>query len=366
MKVALVYDRVNKFGGAERVLLALHEIFPDAPLFTSVYDKIAAPWADVFEMKTSFLQKLPPPKNAHEYYPFLMGPAFETFNFDEFDVVISVTHEFAKAIITKPQTLHLCYCLTPVSYLWEPGYSQYFYRRDFLKAVSSPLIKYLRRYDKIISHRPDKYIAISKAVQKRIKKYYGLDSAVIYPPVSQEFLLRGKRNSCEEGDFFLIVSRLVPNKRLDIAVEAFNQLGLQLKIIGTGRELNYLKSLARPNIEFLGFRTDAEIASYYEKCRAVIICGEEDFNIVAVEAQGFGKPVIAFRGGGVTETVIEGKTGFFFSEQTPGSLITAIKNVKKVNPQDCINNVQKYSKERFKKEFKDYVLKSLDNWKKAV
>lgn len=188
MKVALVYDRVNKFGGAERVLLALHEIWPKAPLYTSVYDKKAAPWANVFEVRTSFLQKLPLPKNEHELYPFLMGIAFESFNFDEFDLVISVTHEFAKAIITKPKTFHLCYCLTPTSYLWS-GYENYFHPKPgWFKFLSKPLINYLRWYDKIIAHRPDKYVAISKTVQERIKKIYNQESEVIYPP-NGKFLL---------------------------------------------------------------------------------------------------------------------------------------------------------------------------------
>ena len=357
MKVALVYDRVNKFGGAERVLLALHEIFPDAPLYTSVYNKVAAPWANVFDVRTSFIQKLPLPKTAHEYYPYLMGPAFEAFIFDEYDVVISVTHEFAKSIITKPKTLHLCYCLTPTSYLLS-GYDQYFSNKPLLKFISKPIINYLRRYDKIIANRPDKYIAISKTVQERIKKYYGLESDIIYPPVN----LASKGLTFRGGIFFLIVSRLVPNKRIDIPIEAFNKLGLPLKIIGTGRQLSELKNLAKPNIEFLGFRTDEEVVSYYKSCRAVIVCGEEDFNIVAVEAQSFGKPVIAYGKGGVTETVIEGKTGWFFQEQTPDSLVQKIKNLTEINPQDCITNAKKYSQERFKKEFKDYVLKSWNNY----
>lgn len=350
MKTALVYDRINKFGGAERVLLALHEIFPDAPLFTSVYDPIAASWAKVFDVRTSFIQKLPLPKTAHEYYPFLMGPAFETFSFDGYDLVISVTHEFAKAIITKPQTKHICYCLTPTSYLWS-GHDQYFSNKQFLKFISKPLIKYLRWYDKIICHRPDKYIAISETVQSRIQKYYGLDSEVIYPPVD---LARGPL-ARQEDLFFLIVSRLVPNKRIDIAVEAFNKLKLPLKIIGSGRADESLKKLAKNNIEFLGYLTDEEVKRYYERCRTVIIPGEEDFNIVAVEAQSFGKPVIAYRAGGVTETVIENKTGYFFNVPTPESLIRVVREFRDVRGEDCIKNARRFSKERFKKEFLEYV-----------
>ena len=172
MKVALVYDRINKWGGAESVLLALHEIFPNAPLFTSIYAKELTPWAKPFDVRTSFMQKLPIPKNKHEYYPLLMGPAFETLNFDEFNVVISVTHEFAKAIITKPHTLHICYCLTPTRYLWS-GTDAYL-GGSLKKRLAEPIFNYLRFYDKIVSHRPDHYIAISRTVKDRIKKYYGL------------------------------------------------------------------------------------------------------------------------------------------------------------------------------------------------
>lgn len=347
MKVALVYDRINKWGGAESVLLVLHELFPEAPLYTSVYDKKSAPWADVFEVRTSFLQKLPLPKNKHEYYPFLMGLAFESFNFDDFDVVISVTHEFAKAIITKPKTLHICYCLTPTSYLWS-GYDQYF-RNTTLKTLTAPIVNYLRFYDKIIANRPDHYITISKIVQDRIKKYYGLPSDLIYPPVVQ-----GEALHTPSGQYFLIVSRLVPNKKINIAVEAFNKLGLPLKIIGTGREEQNLKNHAKSNVEFLGHLTDRELAGYYRSCLALLVPGIEDFGLVSVEAQSFGKPVIAFKAGGSLETIIKGKTGFFFADQSAKAIIEVVQksNLKKINAADCIKNAQKFSKEKFKKDFK--------------
>lgn len=354
MKVALVYDRVNKWGGAERVLLALHKIWPQAPLYTSVYDKEAAPWAKDFEVRTSFLQKLPLPKKGHEYYPFLMGIAFESFNFDEFDVVISVTHEFAKAVITKPKTLHLCYCLTPTGYLWS-GKADYLAGRSKLfKDLASPVIRYLRWYDSLIAQRPDHYVAISKTVCDRIKKYYHRDSEVIYPPVSQVANL----SLLKAGEFFLIVSRLAPQKRLDIAVAAFNKLGWPLKIIGSGREEGRLKKMAKSNVEFLGYLTDESLSRYYKACRGVLIPGVEDFNIVSVEAQSFGKPVIALGQGGVTETVVVGKTGWFFPKKDPESLVETLRKVdlEKIRAADCIANAARFSEERFKTEFKNYVL----------
>lgn len=367
MKVALVYDRVNKFGGAERVLLALHEIYPDAPLYTSVYDKKLAPWAEVFDVRTSFLQKLPLPKNKHEYYPFLMGIAFESFNFDEYDVVVSVTHEFAKAVITKPKTLHICYCLTPTSYLWS-GHKAYFSSKpELFRSLTLPIVKYLRWYDKIVASRPDQYLAISKTVQDRIKKYYGLDSDLIYPPVSlgkstTDLVPQAKPRSARfqsfaSGYYFLVVSRLVPNKRVDVAVRAFNKLGWPLKIIGKGTQEARLKKLAKGNIEFLSNLTDEMLAAYYRSCRAVVVCGEEDFNIVAVEAQSFGKPVVAFGLGGVTETIIPGKTGEFFSRHNSEALVDALKwtDFRKFDPKQCIQNSQRFSKRRFETAFRRFV-----------
>lgn len=182
MKVALVYDRVNKWGGAERVLLALHELFPNAPLYTSVYHAQKAEWADVFDIRTSFLQKFPKASSRHEVYALFMPFAFKNFSFDEYDLVISVTSDAAKGIVTKPKTKHICYCLTPTRYLWS-GYDDYF-SNPFFKLLSLPAVHYLRQWDKGASKKPDYFIAISKEVQKRIKKYYGRDSKVIYPPVT--------------------------------------------------------------------------------------------------------------------------------------------------------------------------------------
>ena len=242
MKVALVYDRVNKWGGAERVLLALHQIWPKAPLFTSVYNPKTASWAKDFEVVPSFLQRFPTAKRHHEIYSWLMPLAFESFNFDKFDIVISVTSEFAKGVITKPDTLHICYCLTPVRYLWS-GYWDY-----PIKGWMRPLISYLRFWDQIAAQRPDIYIAISKTVKKRIKKYYNRGSKVIYPGIDIRKskipaftkVSAGKQNE----KFFLIVSRLVSYKHIDLAVQAFNQLGWPLKIIGIGSEIRRLKKMA--------------------------------------------------------------------------------------------------------------------------
>ncbi|MBI2028489.1 MAG: glycosyltransferase [Candidatus Levybacteria bacterium] len=356
MKVALVYDRVNKWGGAERVLLVLHRIFPDAPLYTSVYDKINAPWAKIFDVKTSFLENFPF-ATRHELYATLMPLAFESFSFDDYDLVISVTSEAAKGIITKPKTKHICYCLTPTRYLWS-GYEDYFSNRYF-RFISKPIVSYLRTWDRIAAQRPDGYIAISNEVKNRIKRYYNRESEVVYPPLSETFSqlassaqLKNKKLNAERS-YFLIVSRLVPYKRIDIAINAFNSLKLPLRIVGVGSEMGRLKSMAGPSIEFLGNLTDDELVGYYRGCRALIFPGLEDFGLTIVEAQSFGKPAIAFRGGGALETIIERKTGIFFDEQNPESLINAIKQFRNttINSEDCLSQARRFSFDSFKKSF---------------
>ncbi len=354
MKIALVYDRVNKIGGAERVLQALHEIWPEAPLYTAVYWPQGASWAANFKVIPSFLNKWPMAKKHHEIYPWLTPLAFESFDFSDFDVVISVTSAEAKGILTKPQTLHFCYCLTPTRYLWS-GYQEYF-KNNLFRFFSRPLVNYLRGWDKVAAQRPDFYVAISQEVKKRIKKYYGRDSEVIYPPVDMNKFPISK-DKPYNSDFFLVVSRLVVYKKVDIVVQAFNQLGWPLKIIGVGNEMRRLKQMAKSNIEFLGQLTDEELLSYYQNCRALIFPQVEDFGLVPLEAQACGKPVIAFRGGGALETVLEGKTGTFFYPQTAQALIKKLKEFKIDNyqPETCRKNAQRFDKEIFKKKFKQLV-----------
>ncbi len=356
MKVAIVYDRINKWGGAERVLLALHRIFPDADLFTSVYNPKKAQWAKVFNVKTSFLQKFPKASSSHELYATLMPLAFEDFNFDGYDLVISVTSEAAKGIITKPGTMHVCYCLTPTRYLWS-GYDYYF-DSDYLRFFSKPVIYYLRLWDKIASKRPDYFIAISNEVKGRIKKYYGRDSKIVYPPLMLD-QKTGNRESEKIGnnDYYLVVSRLVPYKRIDIAINACNKLKLPLKIIGTGTEEKNLKRIAGPTVEFLGHLTDEKVSYYYKNCKALLFPGIEDFGLAMVEAQAFGKPVIAFRGGGALDIIKEGVTGEFFDEQNPESLEKVLEKSgdRHYNSKLCVENSKRFSFEKFEKEIRSFL-----------
>ena len=355
MKVALVYDRVNKWGGAERVLLALHDLFPDAPLYTSVYDKKKASWAKVFTVNTSFLQNLPWASSNHEYFPYLMPLAFEQFTFDEYDLVISVTSEAAKGIITKPSTKHICYCLTPTRYLWS-GYNHYFPNK-FMKIAGYPVVSYLRKWDLIASQRPDVFVTLSKEVQGRVKKYYGRNSELIYPPLTlnpRPFRqLADRISDFQQGDYFLIVSRFVQYKRIDLAISVCNELGLPLKIVGSGREEKKLKAIAGPTIEFTGHVSDEKVVEYYKGCKAFLFPGLEDFGLTIIEAAYFGKPVIAFRGGGAAETIIECKTGYFFNKQTAESLRETLKKIETYtfDPKDCREQAGKFSLKKFETNF---------------
>ncbi|OGH02417.1 MAG: hypothetical protein A2798_02040 [Candidatus Levybacteria bacterium RIFCSPHIGHO2_01_FULL_37_17] len=352
MKVALVYDRVNKWGGAERLLLSLHKIFPSADLFTSVYKPKTAPWANVFKVKHSFLQNFPIAKTAHELYAPFMPLAFESFNFEDYDLVISLTSEAAKGIITKPGTLHICYCLTPTRYLWS-GYDIYF-KNLLLRLLSAPLVSYLRNWDRVASQRPDEYIAISAEVSKRIKKYYKRSSQVIFPPLS---ISDATPKLPEARDYFLIVSRLVAYKKIDLAVKVFNKLKLPLVIIGTGWEEASLKSKAKDNVTFLKNLRDEELYGYYINSKALVFPGKEDFGLSMAEAQFFGKPVIAFGEGGALDIIKEGITGVYFKSEDELMNILENFNASLYNKEACVENSQRFSFKNFKKELLNFIEK---------
>ena len=350
MKVALVYDRVNKFGGAERVLLMLHQLFPDAPLYTLVYDKEKAKWASEINVVPTFLNKLPFLRNKHELLAPISPLAFETHDLSRYEVVISITSSDSKSVITRPDTLHICYCLTPTRYYWsgEEGYGQ-----DIkMKLLPGMIKKYLRTVDLLTSQRPDEYIAISNEVSRRIKKYYLTDSHIVYPSIEDKFYTDSPLKK-DARKYYLIVSRLVPYKKVDLAIKAFNFLQKRLIIVGTGSEVDKLKKMAMDNIEFVGSVTDEELIKYYSKAKAVIFPQDEDFGLVPLEAQACGTPVIAYAKGGALETVEEGKTGLFFGEQTEDSLIEAVKKFEEleINYFDCVDQAKKFSQSKFMDNF---------------
>lgn len=373
MNVALVYDRVNKYGGAERVLEALHKLWPDAPLYTAVYDKRGAPWASSFDVRPSFLQRLPFAKSHHELLAPLAPLAFEQFTFDAYDVVITVTSAEAKGILTKPKTLHICYCLTPTRYLWSgfstyeksPGLGAFSQISAFFLRLLAPT---LRGWDMLAATRPDHYIAISNRVARRIKKYYGQMSDVIYPPVATH-KFRPAKDVQGKGEYYLVVSRLVGYKRLDIIVEAFRDLGLPLVIIGAGRQKQELINKAAPTIRFINRHlTDSELAHYYQNCRAFIHTADEDFGISMVEAQACGKPVIAFKGSAASEIIIPGKTGLFFEKQSVASLKAAVTGSRRrrFDPAACRANALRFDTKAFKQAMMNSVESLYDAHKKTL
>ena len=342
MKVAIVYDWVNRHqGGAERVLTNLHQIWPEAPLYTSVYNPQKADWAKSFpKVITSFVNNLPlAKKRAYWYYPLIIL-GFEQFDFDEFDLVISVTSGPAKAVITKPETTHVCYCLTPPT--------RHIYNRKLWP------FRLAAKQDYLLGQRPDFYFATCNNVAERIDYYYQRQSEIVYPGVD---LNKFKPNSSYSEDYYLVVSRLVGHKKVDLVIKAFNQLGLPLKIIGTGRNERELKLMAKKNINFIGEVSDEELIKQYQQCQAVIFPQEEDFGLVPIEAQACGKPVIAFKGGGALETIVEKKTGKFFYPQKPSALIKVIRKFKPSNysPDVCRQNAERFFEDSFKRKFKKIV-----------
>ncbi len=359
MRVALVHDYLNQYGGAERVLEAFCEIWPDAPIFTLIYNKRRTGYAfESRRIRTSFLQKIPLVKSHHRPFLMLMPLAIESFDLSKYDLVISDSASFAKGVITKPKTLHICYCHTPTRYAWDDShrYIKEFGYPSLVKKVIPLFMNYLRVWDSAAAERPDKFIANSQFVASRIKKYYHQEAAVIYPPVKSEIF----RNWPRPEDFFLIVARCLPYKRIDIAIKAFNQLGLPLKIVGDGPELPRLKKLAGPNIEFLGLVPHDKLPALYARCQAFIFPQEEDFGIVALEAMASGRPVIAYRSGGVLEIVKEGVSGIFFEEQSADSLIFALKKFKPedFDSQKIRGEAIKFDKEVFKEKIRNFVQES--------
>jgi len=360
MKIALVYDQVNKFGGAERLLLILHKIYPQAPLFTLVHRPRSASWAKEFSVTASPINMIKPLQTIHQWLSPIAPMMFETFNFDKFDVVISVTRDNAKAVITKPNTLHICYCLTPTRYIWGDVKE---YSQDIkMKLIPNFIKKYFQTVDLLISKRPDRYIAISKEVKNRIKTYYNQDSDVIYPPIEDKFYSKSKPTPLNEREYYLIVSRLEPYKKTDLVINAFNHLqGLTLQVVGIGSQANILNRLAKTNISFLGQVSDQDLVKLYANAKAVIFPQIEDFGLVPLEAQALGTPVITFNGGGAKETVINNQTGIFFNHQTSKSLTRAIKKFESGNHQitseKCQQNAIKFKENRFIIKFHDKVNK---------
>ena len=359
MKVALVHDYLNQYGGAEKVLESFTEIFPDAPIYTLIYDpELVKKILPNKEIRASFLQKIPFAVSRHRLFPPLMPIAVEKFDFSGFDLILSDSAAFSKGIITGPETLHICYCHTPTRYAWDDSHK---YIREFntpfwVKPFVPLFMNYLRLWDREAAFRVDKFISNSRFVAERIKKYYKSEAETIYPPVDTDNFFPG--NKIEK--YFLMVGRLLVYKRFDLAIDVFNELGFPLKIIGTGPEMTKLKKRANWNIEFLGNVDKEKMREYYQNCQALIFPQEEDFGIVALEAMACGRPVIAYRGGGALESVKEEETGIFFDEQKINSLLQVVKKFSSDNFdfRKIRAHAEKFDKKIFKEKIKDFIKKS--------
>jgi len=363
MKIALVHDYLIQDGGAERVLMALHEIWPEAPIFALLHDpKHLGPSFNGKDIRTSFLQRLPFALRHYKWFMPLMPSATEHYNLDEYDVVISSTSAFAKGIITRPDALHICYCHTPTRYLWSDTHSYIESLRlpAPVRRLTQMSLSKIRLWDRLAADRVDRFIANSETVRHRIMKYYKRDSEVINPPVETSNFRVAKT----KGAYFVAGGRLVAYKRFDLIIKAFNKLGLKLKIFGEGPEAGRLKAMARRNVEFTGKINDREKADLYRLATAYIHPQEEDFGITAVEAMACGRPVIAYRQGGATETVIEGLTGVFFDEQTPEAIASAVVNLKPDNfdPKKIREHAENYSKENFRRRIETFVTSAYEEW----
>lgn len=358
MKIAFVHDYLVQYGGAERVLEAFCEIWPHAPIYTLIHDPdLVHHRFDNKKIKTSFLQKVPFAKKHHRIFPPMMMLAMEQFNLDYYDVVLSDSSSFAKNIVTNEKTLHISYCHTPMRYGWDDCQyytDQFAFPRIVKKAVPF-LMNYIRVWDFFSTNGVDSFVANSNFVKGRIKKYYKRDSEVINPPVDVDNFFVTPKEKID--DYFLIVGRMMKYKRIDLVIEAFNELKLSLKIVGRGMELENLKKIAGPTIEFAGRVSDKELYEIYSRAQAFIFPQEEDFGIVAIEALASGRPLIAFRAGDIPEHVIEGKSAVFFENQTKKDIIEAVKEYQQIDfdPHFIRQTALKFNKELFKEKIREFV-----------
>ncbi|MED4601677.1 glycosyltransferase [Paenibacillus validus] len=362
MKIALVHDLLTQMGGAERVLAVLHQMYPDAPIYTLASNpgKMMEELKDA-DIRTTWLQRIPGIETNFKKLLPLYPIALQQLELSEFDVVISSSFAFVKGIKVPPSTFHFCYCHTPMRFAWD--FESYIARETYSPLVKKTLrsyVKYLKNWDMKTADRVDEYVANSNVVRQRIKSCYGIDAQVIFPPVNTErFSI-----SNQVEDYYLVVSRLVPYKRIDLVVEAFNRNGQKLLIVGGGPDLGRLKSMANPNIQFLGRLEDNEVSRLMSRCRAFIFPGEEDFGITPLEVNAAGRPVIAYKAGGALDTISHGTNGLFFDRQTPDSLIQAVRDNEsnEWNPVAIKEHAEAFNEERFKHEFHNRMLRAKERF----
>lgn len=358
--LTLVHDWLNQRGGAEDVLEVLVSMYPQAPLYTSMYWREGMPAAyGGWDIRTTWMDRLPGIHRHHQPYLPFYPLAFGRLDLSQYAVVLSNKSGFCHGVRSGPKTTHICYCLTPTRYVWR--YQEYAARESLplaLRAALKPLILWLRRWDFRAAQRVNHLVAISTEIQARIRQYYQRDSTIIFPPVdTHQFAPTSRRD-----DYFLFVGRLVPYRRIDLAVRAFNRLGLPLLIAGDGRDREALEAIAHSNVKFLGRVSDAERAELMARCRAYILPGSEDFAIAPVQAMASGRPVIAYASGGALDTVIPGKTGLHFHEPTARSLAAAVQefNDSDFDEVTIRRHAEQFDKSAFECKLRAFVAKMSD------
>lgn len=366
MRIAIIHDHLMQFGGAERVLLALHQAFPQADIFTLVKNKETLQRLGNLKTHTTFIQNMPGGERFYKWYLPLMPVAWERLDLSNFDVVISSASALAKGVLPSEQALHICYCHTPTRYLWSDAksYVDELPTSGLVKAVLPFILKQLREWDYLAAQRVDYFIANSRCVAQRIKRYYRRESEVIYPPVDVE-RIRPAADLPPKGAYYIIVSRLRPYKRVDMVVQAFNQLGLPLIIIGDGEQRSALQAMAKPNIKFVGEVSDIQRNNLLNNAAAFINPQLEDFGITAVEAMAAGRPVLALGQGGALESVVPGVTGEFFTEQSWEALAHAVLQFKPqaYDPVAIRHHAEKFSTQSFIKQIQNYVIDKYQEFK---
>jgi glycosyltransferase involved in cell wall biosynthesis len=361
-KVAIIHYWLITYRGGEKVLEEFCKIFPDADIYTHVYCPDALPEnIKRHSIFTTFIQKLPKAAQNYQRYLPLMPLALEQLDLRKYDLVISLESGPAKGIVVTPDTLHICYCQTPMRYAWDMYHSYYSHAGKLTKRLMPLIMHYMRLWDFASAARVDHFLANSHNVAKRVQKHYRRSATVIYPPVhTQAFTVHDRQD-----DYYLMVGQLVPYKRIDLAIQAFNQLQKPLIIIGEGEQFTALQKMAGPTIQLLGHQPFEVIQSHYARCKAMIFPADEDFGIVPVEAMASGRPVIAYRKGGALETVIDNITGLFFDEQTPESLTQAVLKFETIyqqfNPEKIQFHAQQFDAAVFRQQIKQFVETAMEN-----
>lgn len=352
--IALVHDWLNQIGGAEDVLGTMSSMYAGAPIYTSMYWREGMPTAyRAWDIRTTWMDRLPGIYRHHQPYLPLYPAAFGGLDLSEYDIVLSNKSGFCHGVETG-DAVHVCYCLAPTRYVWD--FESYAAREALpgaLKVGLRPLIRTLRRWDYRAAQGVDHFVAISQEIQERIRRYYRRESTVIHPPVETGRFAP----ATDHDDYYLIVSRLVPYKRIDLAIEAFNQLGRPLVIAGEGRDRDSLEALAGPTVTLLGYVPDEDLPQLFARCRAYILPGVEDFCIAPVQAQAAGRPVIAYGAGGTLDTVIDGETGTFYSEQTAEALAACVRSFDPdtISPDTCRANAERFDTAVFRERLRRFV-----------